>query len=232
MLLLGAALLAGCGKSTKTTTVTSTTTTTTTAAAATTTTAAASAGAGAVAKNGCTMVPRPTPESRSVPAPTAKLDKSKTYIVRFVTNCGTFTVKLDQAQSPNAAASFVSLVQHNFFDKTVFHRIVPGFIIQGGDPTQTGSGSPGYSTVDTPPASASYTFGTVAMAKTSDAPDGTGQSQFFIVTEANAGLPPQYAIFGNVGTGQDVIRRIGKLGDANQLPTQVIEIFKATVSES
>ena len=109
---------------------------------------------------------RRPPETRSAPRPTAALEADKHYDVTFDTNCGSFTFRLDQAQSPHAAASFVSLVQHGFFDGTIFHRIVPDFVIQGGDPSQSGSGGPGYSTVDKPPANATYTHGVVAMAKT------------------------------------------------------------------
>ena len=118
----------------------------------------------------------------------------------------------------------------HFFDRTIFHRVVPGFVIQGGDPTATGSGGPGYETVDTPPAGASYPFGVVAMAKTAAERRGTAGSQFFIVTAADAGLPPDYAIsIGRVVGGQAVVRRIGRLGDADERPTTTIEITRATI---
>jgi cyclophilin family peptidyl-prolyl cis-trans isomerase len=136
---------------------------------------------------------------------------------------------MDQGQSPNAAASFVTLAQRGYFDKTIFHRIVPGFVIQGGDPTATGTGGPGYETVDTPPKNAAYTHGVVAMAKTATEPAGTAGSQFFIVTVANAGLPPDYAIIGKVVKGLPVVDRIGTLGDASQQPTQVVQILRASV---
>jgi cyclophilin family peptidyl-prolyl cis-trans isomerase len=184
-------------------------------------------------ENGCTVIssaPKTGPENRS--KPTSKLDPGKTYVITMKTNCGTFAFKIDQAQSPNASASFVSLTQKGFFDNTVFHRIVPGFIIQGGDPTGTGAGGPGYETVDTPPAGASYTHGVVAMAKTVKEASGTAGSQFFIVTSANAGLPPDYAIIGKVTKGLDVVDRIGLLGDAQQQPTQIVEIESATVASS
>ena len=105
-------------------------------------------------------------------------------------------------------------------------------MIQGGDPTGTGAGGPGYTTVDTPPASATYTHGVVAMAKTGAQAAGTAGSQFFVVTEANAGLPPDYAIIGKVTAGIAVVDRIGMLGNAAQQPTMVIEIEKATLSTS
>jgi cyclophilin family peptidyl-prolyl cis-trans isomerase len=206
-------LLAACGGSKKADTTTTTATTATSAAKT----------------NGCTTVASPPLKARKERKPAAQLPKSKVYQVTMVTNCGSFTIRMDQAQSPNAVASFVSLVQHGFFDKTIFHRIVPGFVIQGGDPTGTGTGGPGYSTVDTPPKNASYTHGVVAMAKTATEPAGTAGSQFFIVTVANAGLPPDYAIIGKVVKGLPVVDRIGTLGDASQQPTQVVEIQRATV---
>jgi cyclophilin family peptidyl-prolyl cis-trans isomerase len=179
---------------------------------------------------GCFPVAEPPAKARTESKPSSLLSATKTYEVTIATNCGSFTFKIDQKQSPNNAASFVSLVQHGFFNKTIFHRIAVGFVIQGGDPTATGSGGPGYTVVDTPPANAVYSHGVVAMAKTGAAPNGTGGSQFFVVTVANAGLPAQYAIIGKVVKGLSVVDRIGKLGDANQQPTETVEIEKATVS--
>jgi len=186
----------------------------------------------AQATNGCSSVKAPSTGARSHARPTSSLDPSKTYTVVMKTNCGSFTITLDQKQSPNAASSFVALVQAKYFDNTIFHRIVPGFVIQGGDPTATGEGGPGYTTVDKPPASAAYTHGVVAMAKTAAQPAGTAGSQFFIVTVANAQLPPDYAIVGKVTSGLGVVDRIGKLGDQSEQPTQVVEIEQATVTTS
>lgn len=181
---------------------------------------------------GCTSVQAPSPGARSHARPTTALDPSKTYEVVLQTNCGSFTITLDQKQSPHATASFVALVQAKYFDKTIFHRIVPGFVIQGGDPTASGEGGPGYTTVDKPPAGASYTHGVVAMAKTAAQPAGTAGSQFFVVTAKDAGLPADYAIIGKVTSGLDVVDRIGKLGDQSEQPTQVVEIEQATVTAS
>jgi peptidyl-prolyl cis-trans isomerase B (cyclophilin B) len=186
----------------------------------------------ASAATGCTTVPMPKLGARHEARPTKKLDPGKTYTVTMKTNCGSFSFVIDQKQSPRASASFVSLVQHGYFDKTIFHRIVPGFVIQGGDPTGKGTGGPGYTTVDTPPATASYTLGTVAMAKSQQQPNGAAGSQFFVVTEANAGLPPQYAIIGKVTNGLPVVTRIGELGNAAEQPTAVVEIEHATVKVS
>ena len=140
---------------------------------------------------------------------------------------------LDLKSAPNASASMVSLANAGFFEDTVFHRIVPDFVIQGGDPTGTGSGGPGYSTRDKPPADAAYTKGVVAMAKTQSEPAGTAGSQFYVVTGADAGLPPDYAIIGKVTKGQDVIDKIGvaEVGP-DEKPLQPIVIRQIRITES
>jgi peptidyl-prolyl cis-trans isomerase B (cyclophilin B) len=165
-------------------------------------------------------------------APTEQLVAAKTYRLVFTTNCGRFTVTLDQEAAPKTAASLVALARDGYFDGTVFHRIVPGFVIQGGDPTQSGTGGPGYSTVDPPPAAARYTKGVVAMAKTASEPPGTAGSQFFVVTAADAGLPPEYAVVGEVTDGLEVVELIGTLGDQAEQPTQTIVIESVTVEEA
>lgn len=169
---------------------------------------------------------------RSEPKPKTALDPKKTYYVTMKTNCGSFTIRLAVKTSPHTSASFVNLVKRGFFDKTVFHRIVPGFVIQGGDPTATGTGGPGYETVDKPPKTLQYTHGVVAMAKTQTEESGTAGSQFFVVTVPNAQLPPVYGLLGIVTNGLAVVDRIGKLGNANQQPTQVVEIEHAFVTIS
>jgi cyclophilin family peptidyl-prolyl cis-trans isomerase len=194
--------------------------------AQTTTTAPATPAAPA----GCTVASPPAPAERHRSKPKQALDPAKTYRVTLKTNCGTFVIRLAVKTSPRTTASFVSLVRSRFFDGTVFHRIVPGFVIQGGDPTATGGGGPGYTTVDRPPAGTRYLFGTVAMAKAANEAPGTSGSQFFVVTAADAGLPPDYAVLGKVVAGAPVVRRIGKLGDVSEQPTAVVEIEHASVS--
>jgi cyclophilin family peptidyl-prolyl cis-trans isomerase len=184
---------------------------------------------------GCTSVSPPAGAQRSAPKPTSGLDSTKTYDVTIATNCGSFTFRLDPQQSPHATAAFVELVKRGYFDDTTFHRIVPGFVIQGGDPTGSGNGGPGFTTVDRPPSDATYTHGVVAMAKTAVQPAGASGSQFFVVTTDDTGLPPDYAIIGKVVRGLDVVDRIGKLGDPNDpsgTPTEVVEIQKATLKVS
>jgi peptidyl-prolyl cis-trans isomerase B (cyclophilin B) len=160
------------------------------------------------------------------------LDPAKTYEVTLKTNEGSFTITLDVKDSPNTTASFASLVKKGFFDGLTFHRIVPGFVIQGGDPKGDGTGGPGYTTTDVPPSDARYTKGVVAMAKGGSDPPGTAGSQFFVVTGDDAQLPPDYALLGKVTSGLDVVEKIGLLGDASEQPTKRVVIEKATLSES
>jgi cyclophilin family peptidyl-prolyl cis-trans isomerase len=182
----------------------------------------------------CDKVSQPKPRANgNLEAPKHGLDARKSYSVTLKTNCGSFTFALDVKHSPHVAASFVALVRAHFFDRTVFHRIVPGFVIQGGDPTASGTGGPGYETHDRVPASARYTLGVVAMAKTAADPAGTSGSQFFVVTAADAQLPPEYALLGKVTKGLSVVQAIGRLGDpATEQPTQVVEILEASVRSS
>jgi len=161
-----------------------------------------------------------------------KLDPAKKYKLVLETNCGSFTITLNQKLAPNATGSLVSLAQRGFFTDTFFHRIAVGFVIQGGDPTGQGTGGPGYETHDKVPGTASYVHGVVAMAKTSAEPAGTAGSQFFVVTAEDASLPPDYAIVGKVTQGLDVVDRIGTLGDANQHPTANVVISKVKVETS
>jgi peptidyl-prolyl cis-trans isomerase B (cyclophilin B) len=185
----------------------------------------------------CREVPMPNPKpDGGAKKPSGKLAAGKTYRAVLKTSCGDITVQLDQKTSPKTAASFASLVEQGFYDGTIFHRIVPGFVIQGGDPTGQGSGGPGYSVRDKPPADTTYSQGVVAMAKTEVEPAGTSGSQFYIVTAPDAGLPPDYAVLGEVVKGLDVALAIDQLGDPASggagTPTQTVLLEKATLGES
>jgi peptidyl-prolyl cis-trans isomerase B (cyclophilin B) len=187
--------------------------------------------AGTSSSGGCTDAKTQTHE-RTMSNEHLKLEASKTYRLVFDTNCGTFTVTLDQKAAPNATGSLVSLAKRGYFDDTVFHRIVPQFVIQGGDPTGKGSGGPGYETHDNVAQDASYVHGVVAMAKAGAEPAGTAGSQFFVVTRDDAALPPDYAIVGRVTAGLDVVDRIGKLGNAAEQPTRAVVISTVKVETS
>ena len=159
------------------------------------------------------------------------LDPKRPHTVDVLTNLGGFAFRLDVEDSPCVTSSFASLVRKHFFDGTVFHRIVPGFVIQGGDPTATGTGGPGYTVTDVPPANSLYTEGVVAMAKSPAEPRGAAGSQFFIVTASNAGLQQDYAILGVVTKGLKVVERIGRLGNrVTEKPTRRIAVLRMTLA--
>jgi cyclophilin family peptidyl-prolyl cis-trans isomerase len=161
-----------------------------------------------------------------------ELDPDTTYRLVLETNKGSFTIELDQKLAPNTTKSLVKLAKDGFFDGTNFHRVVAGFVIQGGDPTGTGTGGPGYSTVDAPPSDAKYTRGVVAMAKTAEEAPGTAGSQFFVVTGADIGLPPDYAIVGKVTDGMKTVDAIEALGTGDGPPSTPVVIMHVTVQES
>src|SRR5262245_20722464 len=139
--------------------------------------------------------------------------------VRITTKKGEIVFSLDSKQAPLAVSSFVYLNNNHFFDGLTFHRVEPGFVIQGGDPLGNGTGGPGYAFVDEP-VTGEYTAGTVAMANSG--PDTNG-SQFFIVLEDQPSLPKNYTIFGKVTAGMDVVRRIA-IGDV--MTTVTVEAVK------
>jgi peptidyl-prolyl cis-trans isomerase B (cyclophilin B) len=187
---------------------------------------------GSDADGGCEKVdaPKPKPSARRTP-PEQPLDANTTYRLVVETNCGSFTIELDQKSAPKTTASLVSLARDGFFDDTIFHRVVPSFVVQGGDPTGTGTGGAGYQTVDRPPQDAKYTRGVVAMAKGATDPAGAGSSQFFVVTADDAGLPPEYAIVGRVVDGLfSTVQRIDHLGDAaTEKPRETVLIERIRV---
>lgn len=147
---------------------------------------------------------------------------------KFLTNKGAFTVELDTSGSPVAADNFAYLVESGFYDGLGFHRIVPGFVIQGGDPKGDGTGGPGYTVVERPSPDTIYGPGTVAMAKSGDEPPGSAGSQFFVVTASEPiGLPPDYAVVGKVTGGLGTVVEIGRLGGPDEQPTETVVIESA-----
>jgi len=178
----------------------------------------------------CETVDAPQPKADGgETAPTLPLDTAKTWDLVVETSCGSFTIRLDLERAPKTAASLVSLAQNGFFDGTTFHRVVPGFVIQGGDPTGTGTGGPGYQTVDVPPPGSAYTEGVVAMAKAGFEAPGTSGSQFFVVTGADIGLPAEYAVVGEVTEGLETVKAIDALGVGDGPPSQPVVVEKVTV---
>jgi cyclophilin family peptidyl-prolyl cis-trans isomerase len=184
-----------------------------------------------VGANGCKEVEAPEPKDVSLPAPkqTVKAGEKLTAVVR--TSCGSFEIALDTGRAPKTTNSFAYLAREGFYDGLDFNRVVSGFVVQGGDPLGDGSGGPGYSVTEEPPADTAYTKGVVAMAKSLDEPSGRSGSQFFVVTSLDTGYPPEYALLGEVSKGYDVVNRINELGTREEKPRQTVLIEKVTIEK-
>jgi cyclophilin family peptidyl-prolyl cis-trans isomerase len=189
----------------------------------------------APAKPGCPDLNGSSPHyTHFAAAPPMCINPSKQYTATMVTDVGTITIKLSAAQDPTTVNNFVFLAGYHFYDGTAFHRVVTGFVDQGGDPTGTGSGGPGYSFNGGAPKSASvYTAGALAMANSGTS--STDGSQFFIVVgKGGASLQPLYSYFGQVTSGIAVVNKINAGGSASAAgtPTVVHKIVKVTISVS
>ena len=154
------------------------------------------------------------PAKRYNAPPQMQIETNRTYHVVIKTNKGDIQLDLNPAEAPMTVNNFVALARDGYYDGVTFHRVVPRFVIQGGDPTGTGSGGPGYQFQDEA-VKRPYKAGTVAMA---NAGPNTNGSQFFICLEDQPGLPPNYTIFGDTVAGMDVVRNI-RVGDVMQSVT-------------
>jgi peptidyl-prolyl cis-trans isomerase B (cyclophilin B) len=181
---------------------------------------------------GCEQVEAPTPkDDAKLPKPKEKLKGGGTYVATVVTSCGEFKIALDAKQAPRTGGSFKYLADKGFYDGVTFHRIVAGFVIQGGDPRGDGTGGPGYTVVEKPPGGLQYVKGVVAMAKGGNEPPGASGSQWFVVTAEDAQLPPDYALLGKVTEGQDVVDKIGAVPTTpDEQPTEPVVIRSVKVS--
>jgi cyclophilin family peptidyl-prolyl cis-trans isomerase len=164
------------------------------------------------------------------PPPTC-IDPTKKYAATIQTDVGTITVSLDPVAAPKTVNNFVFLAGYHYFDGIVFHRVVPNFVIQGGDPTGTGTGGPGYVFPDELPNSGAYKIGSLVMANSGP---NTNGSQFFIITgQQGVSLPPNYSLFGQVTSGTDVIAKVNADGAADPNPPSVIHrMVQVTITES
>jgi cyclophilin family peptidyl-prolyl cis-trans isomerase len=168
-------------------------------------------------------------------APAMTIDPAKKYTATLETSAGTLDVEFFPSDAPKTVNNFVCLAKAGYYDNTPFHRIIKGFVIQGGDPTGTGSGGPGYRFEDEP-VSKDYTKGILAMA---NAGPNTNGSQFFIVTADLRGrLPKNYTIFGEVTNGMDVVEKlesspvtVSNTGEQSK-PVNPVTLTKVTVQES
>jgi cyclophilin family peptidyl-prolyl cis-trans isomerase len=163
-------------------------------------------------------------------APPLFIDANKRYSAEMVTSKGTLQIALDPAAAPKTVNNFVFLARYHYFDGIVFHRIIPGFVLQGGDPTGTGTGGPGYRFDDELPKPGRYELGSLAMA---NAGANTNGSQFFVISgPSGVRLPPQYSLFGKVVTGLDVVAAIDAIGTGSGTPKEQVPIESVTITES
>jgi cyclophilin family peptidyl-prolyl cis-trans isomerase len=222
--------------------------TTTTVAGATSTTVAATTAAEQAAANhvataaGCPANPATRVNTLSwKTAPPMTIDPAKTYTATVSTTAGSFVITLDARTAPITVNNFVFLARQGFYHCVIFHRVIPGFMDQTGDPTGTGTGGPGYTIPDEyPPKAANpasqYPIGSVAMANTGQ--PHTGGSQWFIVTGPQGeSLPNTYSLFGTVTSGMNVVQTINAEGNpspsANGVPPKVVQrILSITISSS
>ncbi len=173
-----------------------------------------------------------SPRQWSSPPPMT-IDPSRTYTATLQTTAGDVTVELLPGDAPQTVNNFVFLAREGFYDGTPFHRTIPGFMIQGGDPTGTGRGGPGYR-FDDEPVQRGYERGIVAMA---NAGPNTNGSQFFIMHGARP-LPPNYTIFGQVTDGMDVVNAIANTPvrpnpqGEQSVPTEDVRIQHVSIQES
>ncbi|MDX6663077.1 MAG: hypothetical protein QOG09_1179 [Solirubrobacterales bacterium] len=189
------------------------------------------AGAGATtAASACSPVDVPAAKKVKLKAPKQKLAAGARVSATVATNCGSFTIALDTKRAPKTSASFVYLARKHVYDNTLVHRIQTGFVVQGGDPLGTGLGNAGYTVDEKPPSNLAYTLGTVAMARSPVEPPGRSGSQFFVVTAADAGLDPTYALLGKISSGLDAVKKIETAGSPSGQPTATVVISRVTVA--
>ncbi len=162
--------------------------------------------------------------------PPMVIDPTKRYTAEVVTSKGTLVIALDAAGAPKTVNNFVFLARWHYYDGIVFHRIIPGFMCQGGDPEGSGRGGPGYRFEDELPAPGRYEIGSLAMA---NAGPNTNGSQFFIVSGPDGcSLPPSYSLFGKVVKGLDVVTAIESVGSRSGAPSEKVIIESVAITEA
>jgi cyclophilin family peptidyl-prolyl cis-trans isomerase len=161
--------------------------------------------------------------------PPMVIDAGKRYVATMDTSHGTMVFALNPLAAPKTVNSFVFLARYHYFDGIVFHRIIPGFVLQGGDPTGTGTGGPGYKFADELPEAGKYQVGSLAMANAG--PDTNG-SQFFVISGPDGvRLPPLYSLFGEAVSGLDVVEKINGVGTRSGAPKERVVIERVTIEE-
>jgi len=162
--------------------------------------------------------------------PPTVIDPAKRYVATMVTSHGTMVIALDPLAAPKTVNNFVFLARYHYYDGVIFHRIIPGFVLQGGDPGGDGRGGPGYKFADELPKAGQYQLGSLAMA---NAGPNTNGSQFFVISGPDGvGLPPLYSLFGAVVSGIEVVETINNLGTPGAgKPKETVTIESVTVEE-
>lgn len=159
------------------------------------------------------------------------IDPEKSYQATISTSMGDMVAYLHPNQAPKTVNNFVNLARHHYYDGLIFHRIISGFVIQGGCPEGSGRGGPGYRFEDELPAPGKYEIGSLAMA---NAGPNTNGSQFFVISgPSGAGLPPSYSLFGKLISGLDVLDKIEKVRTGpGDRPVEDVVINSITIEES
>lgn len=157
------------------------------------------------------------------------IDVNRRYSAEMVTSKGTMTIALDPSGAPKTVNNFVFLARYHYFEGIVFHRVIPGFVLQGGDPTGTGTGGPGYKFEDELPRPGRYELGSLAMANSGP---NTNGSQFFVISGPDGvRLPPKYSLFGKVVKGLEVVADIDAIGSRPGTPKERVTIESVTITE-
>ena len=187
---------------------------------------------GSTTESGCAQVDAPEAKDVSFEAPAQTVKRGEALTATVKTSCGEFEIALDTKAAPKVANSFAFLAREGLYDGLDFYKVISGFAIYGGDPALNGSGGPGYSVVEPPPADTKYSRGVVAMAREPSQPPGYAGSAFFVATSAETGLPPDFALLGRISGGYGTVARINELGSAtDQTPEQTVLIEEVTVAK-
>jgi cyclophilin family peptidyl-prolyl cis-trans isomerase len=158
------------------------------------------------------------------------IDPSKRYGATMKTSKGDIVIALDPIGAPKTVNNFVFLARYHYYDGLTFHRVIPGFVLQGGCPLGNGTGGPGYRFADELPKPGRYELGSLAMANAG--PDTNG-SQFFVISGPDGvNLPPAYALFGKVVKGMDVVEAINNIGSRSGSPSETVTIDEVIIDEA
>lgn len=160
-------------------------------------------------------------------APPMCINTSASYTAIVKTDVGTFDIALNAKEAPKTVNNFVFLARYHFYNGIIFHRVIPGFVVQGGDPTGTGTGGPGYTFADELPKAGAYKLGSVAMANSG--PNTNGSQFFIVVGKQGEQLSPNYSLFGQVTKGMSVVQKIAADGTSSGTPSVVHKMISVTI---